>query len=47
MTLIRRAGVIGAVMTCGRLAFAFLANLYLFVGALLEERNLREELGEV
>ena len=37
----------GPVMTATRFEFAALATLYLFVGTLLEERNLREELGEV
>jgi protein-S-isoprenylcysteine O-methyltransferase Ste14 len=38
---------VGPVMTYGRLEFAFLASAYLFIGTFLEERNLREELGQV
>jgi protein-S-isoprenylcysteine O-methyltransferase Ste14 len=38
---------IGPIMTYGRLEFALLASLYLLVGTFLEERNLREELGEI
>lgn len=38
---------IGPVMTYGRLEFAVLGSLYLIVGTFLEERNLRQELGEV
>jgi protein-S-isoprenylcysteine O-methyltransferase Ste14 len=37
----------GPVMTAGRLQFAALATLYLLAGTLLEERNSRQELGEV
>ncbi len=38
---------VGPVMTLGRLEFAALASLYLFAGTLLEEQNLRQELGGV
>jgi protein-S-isoprenylcysteine O-methyltransferase Ste14 len=38
---------VGPVMTYGRLEFAALASLYLLAGAVLEERNLRQELGPV
>lgn len=38
---------VGPVMTFGRLEFAVLASLYLLAGTLLEERNLRAELGEI
>ena len=37
----------GPVMTYTRLEFAALATLFLFVGTVFEERNLREELGDV
>jgi protein-S-isoprenylcysteine O-methyltransferase Ste14 len=37
---------VGPVMTATRFEFAALATLYLFLGTILEERNLREELGE-
>ncbi len=35
------------VMTLGRLEFAFLCSIYLVIGTFLEERNLRDELGEI
>ncbi len=38
---------IGPVMTYGRLEFAFLGSIYLIIGTLFEEWNLRQELGEV
>ncbi len=38
---------IGPVMTASRFEFALIGSLYLIVGTFLEERNLREELGEV
>jgi len=38
---------VGPMMTLGRLEFAALASLYLFAGTLLEEHNLRQELGDV
>ena len=38
---------VGPMMTLGRLEFAALASLYLFTGTLLEEHNLRQELGDV
>jgi len=38
---------IGPTMSLGRLEFALLASIYLMIGTYLEERNLREELGEV
>jgi protein-S-isoprenylcysteine O-methyltransferase Ste14 len=38
---------VGPVMTYGRLEFAALASLYLLAGTVLEERNLRRELGSV
>lgn len=34
-------------MTYGRLEFALLGSIYLIIGTFFEERNLREELGEV
>jgi hypothetical protein len=34
-------------MTYGRLEFAFLGNVYLIIGTFFEERNMREEMGEV
>jgi protein-S-isoprenylcysteine O-methyltransferase Ste14 len=37
----------GSVMTYGRLEFALLGSTYLIIGTFFEERNLREELGEV
>jgi protein-S-isoprenylcysteine O-methyltransferase Ste14 len=37
----------GPVMTMGRFQFAAMASLYLLAGTLHEERNLRQELGEV
>ena len=38
---------VGPVMSHTRLEFALLASPYLLIGTFLEERNLREELGEV
>lgn len=38
---------ISPVMTYGRLEFAFMGSLYLVIGTFLEERNLRQELGEI
>jgi protein-S-isoprenylcysteine O-methyltransferase Ste14 len=38
---------VGPEMTYGRFEFALLGSAYLFVGANFEERNLREELGEI
>jgi protein-S-isoprenylcysteine O-methyltransferase Ste14 len=33
-------------MTYSRLEFALLGSIYLIIGTIFEERNLREELGE-
>jgi protein-S-isoprenylcysteine O-methyltransferase Ste14 len=38
---------VGPVMTATRLEFAALATVYLLVGTILEERNLRAELGDI
>lgn len=38
---------IGPTMTYGRLEFALLGSLYLLLGSIFEERNLRAELGNV
>lgn len=38
---------VGPVMTYGRFEFALLGSMYVFVAVFFEERNLREELGEV
>ncbi|MBI2837236.1 MAG: hypothetical protein HYX75_02915 [Acidobacteria bacterium] len=38
---------IGPTMTLGRFEFAVLGSVYLFVGTIFEERNLRQELGTV
>jgi protein-S-isoprenylcysteine O-methyltransferase Ste14 len=38
---------VGPVMTFGRAEFAALGTVYLLAGAMLEERNLRQELGTV
>ncbi len=38
---------IGPVMTYGRLEFAFLGTVYVIIGVFFEERNLREQFGEV
>jgi protein-S-isoprenylcysteine O-methyltransferase Ste14 len=38
---------IGPVMTFSRLEFAMLGSIYLIIGTLFEEKNLRQELGEV
>lgn len=38
---------VGPEMTYGRFEFALLGTIYLFVGTYFEERNLREELGDI